>query len=80
MLHPHGVEDVLAQVVAQTLSRDVLHDLPERGEAVVAVDPLGAGLDLLRQAAAVVLTQGLRVTGLDPRPETGLSRSDSRRQ
>jgi hypothetical protein len=58
VLHPQAVEDVLAQVIAQALPRDVLHDLPERGEAVVAVDPLGAGLDLLRQAAAVVLTQG----------------------
>lgn len=71
MLHPEWVEDVLAQVVAEGLAGDVLHRLPERGEAVVAVDPLRAGLDLLRQPAAVVLTEGLQVTRLHPRPRPG---------
>lgn len=62
--HPEWVEDVLSQVVAQVLTGDVLHHLPQRGEAVVAVHPLGARLDLLRQPVAVVLTEGLQLTCL----------------
>ena len=59
---------MLAQVVASIWPVTSSTIWPERGEAVVAVDPLGAGLDLLRQASAVVLTEGHNRAPRRPRP------------
>ena len=69
VLHPQRFEDALAQVMLERLAADVLDDLSERGEPVVAVDPLGSRLNLDRQAPAVVL--GERRRARSPRPDAG---------
>ena len=75
MVHPQRFEDALAQVILEWLAGDVLDDLSERCESVVAVGPLGSRLDLNWQALAVVLTQ--RGCARSPRPN---ARADTRLQ
>ena len=70
---PKRVEDAVAQVAIQRLAGHVLDDLPERGEPVVAVHPLGPRLDLHRQAPAVVGREGER-----PRSSRSDARTDAR--
>jgi hypothetical protein len=46
VVHAQRLEDVLAQIPVKRLSRDLLHDLAERGEPVVAVGPSRPRLDI----------------------------------
>lgn len=48
VLHPQWLENVVTQVVVERPAAHVLDDLAERGEAMVAVHPLGPRLDLHR--------------------------------
>ena len=55
--HPEGLEDVPAEVAVERLTADVLDDLTQGGEAVIAVGKGGAGLRHQPDTAAVVLGQ-----------------------